>query len=295
MHHRHASPPQDASVERSVQALLMLEGLFVWLLVWKPAAESPLSPRAPEERPPKAARVEAAWWALVQPLSHYALHPNPALRTHALEILKRMMMSSESLELPGAAWLRCFAEVLTPLTGELAGYVSSRAKSHPEADKSLRLAVTILTKTAMQYMPAMLPQPGFAEAWSRMLVTLQAATKNKSEELAEAVPESVKNMLLVMAAQGVLVPEWRDAAGHNLWDLTWAKAKVVSQGLTPTLLASSSIPGFAVGQARGSDAEHVQPAAGEAGEGEASGGRGAPEPPQLEEVADAAAVAASGQ
>lgn len=274
---------QDASVERSVQALLMLEGLFVWLLVWKPAADSPLSPplspRTPDDPPParlpKPARVEAAWWALVQPLSQYALHPHPALRTAALEILKRVMMSSESLELPGSAWLRCFAEVLTPLTGELAGFVSSRSKTHPEADKSLRLAVTVLTKTAMQYMPAMLPQAGFAEAWSRMLVTLQAATKNKSEELAEAVPESVKNMLLVMAAQGVLVPEWRDAAGHNLWDLTWAKAKVISQGLTPTLLASSSIPGF------GSQPP-AAPAVAEAA-------------PQLEEVADAAAVAAAGR
>lgn len=271
-------------MERSVQALLMLEGLFVWLLVWKPSEDSPLSPRDDRpERPPKAARVEAAWWALVQPLSQYALHPNPTLRTNALEILKRVMMSSESLELQGATWLRCFAEVLTPLTGELAGFVSSRAKSHPEADKSLRLAVTILTKTAMQYMPAMLLQPGFAEAWSRMLVTLQAATKNKSEELAESVPESVKNMLLVMAAQGVLVPEWRDTAGHNLWDLTWAKAKVVSQGLTPALLASSSIPGFAAGAGAcgGTGGQALE------GEGAAAGDA------QLEEVADAAAVAAA--
>lgn len=273
-------------MERSVQALLMLEGLFVWLLVWKPAADSPLSPPVsprPDQpqRPPKAARVEAAWWALVQPLSQYALHPDPQLRTSALEILKRVMMSSESLELPGATWLRCFAEVLTPLTGELAGFVSSRAKSHPEADKSLRVAVTILTKTAMQYMPAMLPLPGFAEAWSRMLVTLQAATKNKSEELGEAVPESVKNMLLVMAAQGVLVPEWRDAAGHNLWDLTWAKAKVISQGLTPALLASSSIPGFSREPAPATCVEPLAAGALEAG--------------ALEEVADAAAVAAAGQ
>ncbi len=52
-------------------------------------------------------------------------------------------------------------------------------------------------------------------------------------------------MLLVMAAKGILVPEWRDVGGkHNLWDLTWAKVKVVSQSLVPSMLASSSIPGF---------------------------------------------------
>jgi hypothetical protein len=31
---------------------------------------------------------------------------------------------------------------------------------------------------------------------------------NRSEILAEAVPEAMKNVLLVMAAQGVLTPSW---------------------------------------------------------------------------------------
>lgn len=38
---------------------------------------------------------------------------------------------------------------------------------------------------------------------------LQDCTKNHSEEAAEAVPEAIKNMLLVLAAQGVLNPEWK--------------------------------------------------------------------------------------
>ncbi len=85
---------QEASVERSIQALLMLEGLFVWLLVWRPSADTPLSPptspsRTDTPRPSKQARIETAWWALVQPLSQYSLHTNPALRNNAIEILKR--------------------------------------------------------------------------------------------------------------------------------------------------------------------------------------------------------------
>ena len=31
----------------------------------------------------------------------------------------------------------------------------------------------------------------------------------KSEAVAEAVPENVKNMLLVLAAGGVLTPDWK--------------------------------------------------------------------------------------
>ena len=41
-----------------------------------------------------------------------------------------------------------------------------------------------------------------------MLHALAECTKPRSEELAEAVPEALKNMLLVMAAQGVLTPAW---------------------------------------------------------------------------------------
>ena len=37
---------------------------------------------------------------------------------------------------------------------------------------------------------------------------LYECKRNRSELLAEAVPEALKNVLLVMAAQGVLAPSW---------------------------------------------------------------------------------------
>ena len=33
----------------------------------------------------------------------------------------------------------------------------------------------------------------------------------------------------------------QDAEGRNLWDLTWHKARGISSGLTPQLLASSGV------------------------------------------------------
>ena len=54
-------------------------------------------------------------------------------------------------------------------------------------------------------------------------------------ELHEAVPEAVKNMLLVMAAQGVL----RESGGGGdaeLWSTTWKKAAAISPELTPAIL-----------------------------------------------------------
>lgn len=37
---------------------------------------------------------------------------------------------------------------------------------------------------------------------------LYECKRNRSELLAEAVPEALKNVVLVMAAQGVLAPSW---------------------------------------------------------------------------------------
>ena len=37
------------------------------------------------------------------------------------------------------------------------------------------------------------------------------------------------------------MPAVQDAEGRNLWDLTWHKARGISSGLTPQLLASSGV------------------------------------------------------
>jgi hypothetical protein len=45
-------------------------------------------------------------------------------------------------------------------------------------------------------------------------VLFQDCTKKRNEELAEAVPEALKNMLLVMNARGVLVESWTVSAAE---------------------------------------------------------------------------------
>ena len=42
-----------------------------------------------------------------------------------------------------------------------------------------------------------------------VIVRLQDCTKNRNEELSEAVPETLKNVLLVMASRGVLTRDWK--------------------------------------------------------------------------------------
>ena len=47
---------------------------------------------------------------------------------------------------------------------------------------------------------------------NQLQLILQDCTKNRIEELSEAVPENLKNVLLVMAQNGVLTRDWKVSA-----------------------------------------------------------------------------------
>ena len=59
---------------------------------------------------------------------------------------------------------------------------------------------------------------------------------SKSEVLSEAIPEALKNMLLVLKSKGNLKEGWRDSDGTDLSELTWKIGKRISVNLTPASL-----------------------------------------------------------
>ncbi len=77
-----------------------------------------------------------------------------------------------------------------------------------------------------------------------------------SEALVEAVPEALKNMLLVLASRGVLCQGWCDPAdgSTDLWEATWRASRKISSALTPALLAT----GAGVQQAAAAAAQQQQ-------------------------------------
>jgi hypothetical protein len=77
--------------------------------------------------------------------------------------------------LGGSLWVRVLDEAITPMLGQLASMVSRapRDPSHGDADKSLRMGVVLETKVVLQYMDVLLPEPGFAALWARVLQVLQ--------------------------------------------------------------------------------------------------------------------------
>ena len=49
-----------------------------------------------------------------------------------------------------------------------------------------------------------------------LMPAVQDCTKNRIEELSEAVPETLKNVLLVMASRGVLTRDWKVGSHASL-------------------------------------------------------------------------------
>jgi brefeldin A-resistance guanine nucleotide exchange factor 1 len=161
------------------------------------------------------------------------------LRDTSVAALHRTLLASSSLNLPPEIWIQTTGELLVPLVEDLAkiGSNSRAAKTRPGIEKTVRLAVNMLTKVLLQYVPLIERDNDFFSVWSRALDSLQQCMLMRSEAVMESVPENTKNLLLVLATCGVLKPGWVDCQGRSLWDLTWSKASGISLTLSPALLS----------------------------------------------------------
>ena len=165
------------------------------------------------------------------------------IRDTSIATLHRFLIASAALDLPGDLWAQTTQEMFIPLVSDLAKLAANpkSAKIRPGLEKSVRLAVNMLTKVLLQYIPIMCDDKDFFALWSAALSALATCMQIKQEAVMESVPENVKNLLLVLASSGVLIPEWRDAQGKNLWELTWTKASGISSGLNPGMLSDAGI------------------------------------------------------
>jgi hypothetical protein len=168
------------------------------------------------------------------------------LRDVSIASLHRTLLASSGLCLPPELWVQTIRELLVPLVADLARLAAAprAAKQHPGMEKSVRLAASMLTKVLMQYGGEIASDRDFFELWTDALESLKECMAIKHEAVLEAVPENAKNMLLVLASSGLLVPSWHDVAGRSLWDVTWVKAAGISSALTPAMLAAAGVGGI---------------------------------------------------
>ena len=231
-----------------------------------------------DEAPPVSIDVDTArsvwsdyWAPLLQAVSSACLQEYIPLREHALNVLQRMILTSDGVlislseysEMLGAQedeespdggqkqsvpfsgdrpWDDVFRQVLLPLCDNLLNLVEAfrgRADALEDVERAQHRALRLLCNVFLQYLHWLTPLRGplgFATLWQLLLDHLtRTLSVARSEILQEAVPEALKNMLLVMTQAGAL-----GGPGDELWELTKQRAEIVAPDLAASLLSADA-------------------------------------------------------
>ncbi|XP_076680881.1 sec7 domain-containing protein garz [Andrena cerasifolii] len=155
-----------------------------------------------------------AWRPLLQGIARLCCDSRRQVRTAAITYLQSTLLAHDLAQLSAVEWSQCLEQVLFPLLAQLLGPIAS---NDPIGVEETRVrAAMLLSKVFLHHLNPLLSLPGFLPLWLTVLDLLRAYMHaDNSELLFEAIPESLKNMLLVMSSANVL------ASDSNLWAPTW--------------------------------------------------------------------------
>ena len=102
-------------------------------------------------------------------------------------------------------------------------------------ETAAKMAVLMISKVFLQYLPLLEKDASFQEIWMETLSILDYSCSSQSDVLQEAAVEALKNMILVMAQEGVLRPD------SPIWNVTWQRARACSSNLVPEMLKEYNI------------------------------------------------------
>eukprot|EP01135_Chromosphaera_perkinsii_P011177 Nk52_evm4s2356 gene=Nk52_evmTU4s2356 len=182
------------------------------------------------------------WIRVLKLLSLMCSDPRPPVRQHAITYLQRALLIPELHKLTCEEWRSCFEEVLFPMLGRLLDSELYKSQ-YGRLDESRMRASALMSKVFLQHMQVLLNDKGFAALWLKLLGFMDKFLHaDNSDLLAEAVPESLKNMLLVMHTAGVITDS-KEPRGtpesRELWQLTWSNVEKFLPSLRTDLFPES--------------------------------------------------------
>lgn len=135
----------------------------------------------------------------------------------AITYLQRALLVHDLQTLSGPEWEQCFQRVLFPLLSYLLQPIAPRDTVAMEETRMR--AATVLSKVFLHHLTPLLSLPTFFNLWLLILDFMDKYMHaDKSDLLFEAIPESLKNMLLVMDSAKV----FDGPDGKNpMWNATW--------------------------------------------------------------------------
>ncbi|GAA5949414.1 hypothetical protein JCM21900_004055 [Sporobolomyces salmonicolor] len=178
-----------------------------------------------ELSPPRA--WEAAWIPLLSAYAQLCLNPSRELRQNAISSLQRTLLAPEILLNTSVDLTIIFERVFFPLLEELLKPTVFRRDPDGMGETRLR-ASALLCKIFLQYLTQLSERQGMetmTELWLKILgYQDRFMHSGRRDQMYEAVPELLKNVLLVMNASGFLLPPYDDQRTEQqarLWDATF--------------------------------------------------------------------------
>ncbi|KAL1984281.1 hypothetical protein VTN96DRAFT_9333 [Rasamsonia emersonii] len=160
----------------------------------------------------------AAYWSpIFQSLTMQCINPCRDIRHHAISVLQRTLLSLEFASEDQKEWTAIFDEVLFPLILRL--LKPEIYHSDPVGMSETRVqAATLVCKIFLRCLDQLANWGGMLDLWLRILDILdRMMNSGQGDSLEEAIPESLKNILLVMADSGYLAPPAQDPSKEKIW------------------------------------------------------------------------------
>jgi brefeldin A-resistance guanine nucleotide exchange factor 1 len=216
------------SAERSIHALNLMADSVNCLTRWS---------REVREAGGDADRIlegiAEMWLRLVQGLRKVCTDQREEVRNHALLSLHRCLVV-DGILVSSSTWLMAF-DIIFQLLDELLEIAQSYSpKDFRNMEVSLLHAVKLLCKVFLQSLEDLSAQGSFGKLWLEVLDMIEKFMKVKvrgrrTEKLQEAIPELLKNILMVMKASGILSKT--STSENSLSEATWLQVNKIAPSL----------------------------------------------------------------
>ncbi|XP_058238775.1 Golgi-specific brefeldin A-resistance guanine nucleotide exchange factor 1 isoform X2 [Hemibagrus wyckioides] len=183
----------------------------------------------------------SCWCPLLQGMAWLCCDARRQVRMQALTYLQRALLVHDLQTLDAVEWESCFNKVLFPLLTKLLDNISPADVGGMEETRMR--ACTLLSKVFLQHLSPLLSLPTFAALWLTILDFMDKYMHaGSSDLLLEAIPESLKNMLLVMDTAGIFHSADSRTGYSDLWEITWERIDCFLPHLREELFKQAVMP-----------------------------------------------------
>ncbi|XP_076831313.1 Golgi-specific brefeldin A-resistance guanine nucleotide exchange factor 1 isoform X2 [Brachyhypopomus gauderio] len=183
----------------------------------------------------------SCWCPLLQGMAWLCCDARRQVRMQALTYLQRALLVHDLQTLDAVEWESCFNKVLFPLLTKLLDNISPADVGGMEETRMR--ACTLLSKVFLQHLSPLLSLPTFAALWLTILDFMDKYMHaGSSDLLLEAIPESLKNMLLVMDTAGIFHSADSRTGYSDLWEITWERIDCFLPRLREELFKQAVMP-----------------------------------------------------